>query len=84
MVIENLESFRLHNIPDAGFYIPNYISENEEKLYLSKIYTAPKSAWKTLSNRRLQNWGGEPHPKVKTKETFTLDISRNVISHSTR
>lgn len=65
MTLNNLELFQIPNFPNDGYYLPNYISESEEKLYLSKVYSAPKSAWKTLSNRRLQNWGGEPHPKVQ-------------------
>lgn len=56
---------------DDIFYIPNFISQDEERLLLEKvrqkaltsspniqIYTAPKPKWVQLKNRRLQNWGG--------------------------
>ena len=41
--------------------------EEEEQL-LKKINSAPKPKWTTLSNRRLQNWGGFPHPKLTVGE----------------
>ncbi|KAG2151020.1 uncharacterized protein EDB93DRAFT_1140681 [Suillus bovinus] len=43
----------------AAFYIPNFISEDEEQYLLRKIEDSPKQKWKTLNNRRLQLWGGE-------------------------
>ena len=33
-----------------------------------QVYSAPSSKWTQLSNRRLQNWGGTPHPKGMLKE----------------
>ncbi|KAL1540917.1 alpha-ketoglutarate-dependent dioxygenase alkB 6 [Salvia divinorum] len=44
-------------------YIPEYISPAEEDLLLKNIYQAPLSKWKTLKNRKLQNWGGVVHEK---------------------
>ncbi|KAG2130350.1 hypothetical protein DEU56DRAFT_467077 [Suillus clintonianus] len=43
----------------AIYYIPNFISEDEERYLLRKIEDSPKQKWKTLNNRRLQLWGGE-------------------------
>lgn len=45
------------------YYLPEFITEAEEKLLLHNIYSAPKPKWVVLSGRRLQNWGGLPHPK---------------------
>jgi len=41
------------------FYIPNFITEEEERYLLRKIAESPLPKWKKLPNRRLQIWGGE-------------------------
>ncbi|XP_021347351.1 alpha-ketoglutarate-dependent dioxygenase alkB homolog 6-like isoform X2 [Mizuhopecten yessoensis] len=35
---------------------------------MKNVYSAPKPKWTQLSNRRLQNWGGLPHPKGMVSE----------------
>uniref|UniRef100_A0A1D1XI67 Putative alpha-ketoglutarate-dependent dioxygenase ABH6 n=2 Tax=Anthurium amnicola TaxID=1678845 RepID=A0A1D1XI67_9ARAE len=45
------------------FYIPNFISTSEESQLLHNINGTPISKWKSLKNRRLQNWGGVVHEK---------------------
>ncbi|RWR75780.1 Oxoglutarate/iron-dependent dioxygenase [Cinnamomum micranthum f. kanehirae] len=59
---EPLKDFTVGSLPTL-FYIPNFISESEESQLLHQIYHAPKSKWKALKNRRLQNWGGVVHEK---------------------
>ncbi|KAH0580022.1 hypothetical protein H2248_002837 [Termitomyces sp. 'cryptogamus'] len=41
------------------FYIPDFITVDEEQYLLRKIAETPQSKWKQLANRRLQIWGGE-------------------------
>ncbi|KAJ8751391.1 hypothetical protein K2173_016591 [Erythroxylum novogranatense] len=58
----NLNKFKVGNLPSV-FYIPEFITRLEETQLLAKIYEAPLSKWKSLKNRRLQNWGGVVHEK---------------------
>lgn len=58
------------NGPPTVFYEPNFISEEEEKRLIESIYAAPKPKWQQLSRRRLQNWGGLPHPKGMIAESI--------------
>ncbi|TFK48225.1 hypothetical protein OE88DRAFT_1684881, partial [Heliocybe sulcata] len=44
---------------DAAFYIPNFVTQDEEAYLIRKIVEAPRHRWKQLANRRLQIWGGE-------------------------
>ncbi len=48
------------------FYIPNFISEDEERFLTEALLSAPKPKWKVLQNRRLQEWGGQVHAKNNT------------------
>ncbi|EFJ25952.1 hypothetical protein SELMODRAFT_98137 [Selaginella moellendorffii] len=43
---------------DSIFYIPDFITAAEQSFLLHQVNSAPSSKWKTLTNRRLQNWGG--------------------------
>lgn len=44
-------------VPPSIFYIPDFVTEDEEQFLLKQIYGVPKPKWTYLSNRRLQNWG---------------------------
>ena len=59
-----LDSFKLEKAPDTVFCIPNFVTEQEEENTLRNIHKVPKPKWRNLLNRRLQNWGGLPKPKV--------------------
>ncbi|XP_012077561.1 alpha-ketoglutarate-dependent dioxygenase alkB homolog 6 isoform X3 [Jatropha curcas] len=58
----NLSNFQVGHLPTV-IYKPEFITESEETHLLDKIYEAPASKWKSLKNRRLQNWGGVVHEK---------------------
>ncbi|KAK7417493.1 hypothetical protein QQZ08_011610 [Neonectria magnoliae] len=55
---------RIAALPQTAFYIPNFISEEEEQMILDRIAAAPKPRWKQLTHRRLQTW---PSDLVKNK-----------------
>lgn len=48
-----LAQFRIPELPEAGFYIPNFISENEEGYITREISKLPEKKWTVLSRRRL-------------------------------
>ncbi|KAL3873453.1 hypothetical protein ACJMK2_036568 [Sinanodonta woodiana] len=64
----DLNNFRVKAAPPTIFYIPNFITKDEEEYLWRQVYSAPKPKWTHLSNRRLQNWGGLPHPKGMVAE----------------
>lgn len=41
------------------YYIPDFVSEDEEAYMIRKITESPQQKWKVMPNRRLQTWGGE-------------------------
>jgi len=61
--IKNFEDYLLPKCPASAYYIPDFISVDEEDELCANIYDAPKPKWTNLKNRRLQNWGGLPQPK---------------------
>ncbi|XP_066516388.1 alpha-ketoglutarate-dependent dioxygenase alkB homolog 6 [Hoplias malabaricus] len=62
-VSEELEKYIVKDAPPTVYYVPDFITEAEEQYLLQQVYRAPKPKWTQLSGRRLQNWGGLPHPK---------------------
>lgn len=62
MVID-LEIFRVKNVPPTIYYIPNFITPEEESHIIKNVYSVPKPKWTCLSNRKLQDYGGVPHEK---------------------
>ncbi|XVE90734.1 hypothetical protein DITRI_Ditri20bG0101000 [Diplodiscus trichospermus] len=59
---EKLNDFIVGDLPTL-IYIPDFITDSEQAQLLNNIYQAPISKWKSLKNRRLQNWGGVVHEK---------------------
>ncbi|WPG98859.1 Hypothetical protein R9X50_00165700 [Acrodontium crateriforme] len=47
----DIEEYRIHDAPPTMYYIPDFISEDEEQHILSSI---PSNRWINLSHRRLQ------------------------------
>ncbi|CAH0052106.1 unnamed protein product [Clonostachys rhizophaga] len=55
----SLEHARIADLPESAFYLPNFISKDEEQALLSKIASVPRPRWKQLTHRRLQAWPSE-------------------------
>ncbi|XP_043223344.1 alpha-ketoglutarate-dependent dioxygenase alkB homolog 6-like isoform X2 [Amphibalanus amphitrite] len=49
--------------PATVHYVPEFVTEAEEQRLLELVYAAPRPRWTQLAHRRLQNWGGLPHPR---------------------
>ncbi|KAJ4361842.1 hypothetical protein N0V83_010783 [Neocucurbitaria cava] len=60
----SLEAFRIAGLPPDFFYIPNFVSVEEEASILGKI---PAQRWTHLTHRRLQ-----AHPSTLTKNNVLL------------
>ncbi|XP_012260840.2 alpha-ketoglutarate-dependent dioxygenase alkB homolog 6 [Athalia rosae] len=60
----------LPEVPPMVCYIPNFITPEEENEILQRINCTPLPKWTQLSHRRLQNWGGIPHPKGMIAEAI--------------
>ncbi|KAG6550699.1 hypothetical protein Mapa_007796 [Marchantia paleacea] len=48
---------------DTVFYIPGFLTCEEQDSLVRQVKSAPIAKWKSLKNRRLQNWGGVVHEK---------------------
>ncbi|KAJ3337438.1 Alpha-ketoglutarate-dependent dioxygenase alkB 6 [Gonapodya sp. JEL0774] len=69
-----LLNFRLSSpsidFPPEIFLIKNFISRDRSESLTAKINSVPKPKWKSLSNRRLQQWGGVPSTKGMLREAL--------------
>nr|CAB3221265.1 alpha-ketoglutarate-dependent dioxygenase alkB homolog 6-like [Phallusia mammillata] len=70
--MECLENHRVNNVPSTIYYIPDFITQENERYLESQVYGVAKTKWTNLSQRRLQNWGGHPHPKGMILEALPL------------
>ena len=70
----SLEKYKISQIPESIYCIPDFVSQNEEEFTLKKIYEAPKIKWTNLLNRRLQNWGGVPTEKVRKNKSTKYNL----------
>ncbi|XP_029335592.1 alpha-ketoglutarate-dependent dioxygenase alkB homolog 6 isoform X2 [Mus caroli] len=73
-----LEPFRVEQAPPLIYYVPDFISKEEEEYLLRQVFNAPKPKWTQLSGRKLQNWGGLPHPRGMVPERLPPWLQRYV------
>ncbi|KAK8124648.1 calpain [Apiospora kogelbergensis] len=55
----SLDDARIQDMPLAAYYIPNFLSADEERALLDKIVSVPRPRWTQLTHRRLQTWPSE-------------------------
>ncbi|RXK37414.1 hypothetical protein M231_05314 [Tremella mesenterica] len=52
------DHFRVKNIPPAAYYVPDFITRDEEGFLVKRLGETPQPKWKTMSSgRRLHYWG---------------------------
>jgi len=73
-----LDKHKLEKAPCTAYYIPNFITESDEVYLIDHISKTPSPRWTQLKNRRLQNWGGVPHPKGMIAEKIPDWLNRFV------
>ena len=74
-----LSDYQVNNIKKELkniYFLPNYITEQEENLLLSTIYNVPTRRWVQLQARRLQNWGGLP---PKSENEYMIEENLNPV-----
>ncbi|KAG0558732.1 hypothetical protein KC19_10G049600 [Ceratodon purpureus] len=69
-----LERFRVGSLPTV-YYVPDFVSATEEAALVQEVQGAPVAKWKTLKNRRLQNWGGVVHEKGLISQPIPVWLS---------
>ncbi|KAK0090224.1 hypothetical protein PV325_002294 [Microctonus aethiopoides] len=79
-MVENiLTPFNLiPKIPPSAYYIANFINDEDEQEIIKYVNNAPQPKWTQLSHRRLQNWGGIPHPKGMIAEEIPKWLKKYV------
>ena len=75
----DLSAHFVSSSPPSSYYVPDFINEAEETALLENVYNSPKPKWIQLSNRRLQNWGGLPHPKGMVAEKIPDWLNKYLI-----
>ncbi|XP_050595520.1 alpha-ketoglutarate-dependent dioxygenase alkB homolog 6 isoform X2 [Bombus affinis] len=68
-------------VPDLAIYIPNFITQEEEDEITKYVNNAPLPKWTQLTHRRLQNWGGTPHPRGMIVEEIPSAHSDGPLFH---
>uniref|UniRef100_A0A2K6TI27 AlkB homolog 6 n=1 Tax=Saimiri boliviensis boliviensis TaxID=39432 RepID=A0A2K6TI27_SAIBB len=71
-----LEPFRVEQAPPVIYYVPDFISKEEEEYLLRRVFNAPKPKWTQLSGRKLQNWGGSAMPGEQAQASCLLEEER--------
>ena len=51
----NFDNFKVEKCPSTAYYLPNFITEEEENVLLKHIYQAPKPKWTQLKSRHNSN-----------------------------
>eukprot|EP00088_Acartia_fossae_P068720 TRINITY_DN8776_c0_g1_i14.p1 TRINITY_DN8776_c0_g1~~TRINITY_DN8776_c0_g1_i14.p1 ORF type:complete len:245 (+),score=12.06 TRINITY_DN8776_c0_g1_i14:33-767(+) len=82
--VSDLARYRVTGVPDTVYYIPDFITREEESYLLNQIERSPAPRWTQLSNRRLQNYGGVPHKNGMISEKIPEWLQKNAVDKVNR
>lgn len=77
------EDFHSWQVPATAYYLPAFISEQEQQTILQHIDNTPKPKWTALSNRQLINYGGIPHKNGMIGEILPKWLQQQVTAVNT-
>ncbi|XP_031640857.1 alpha-ketoglutarate-dependent dioxygenase alkB homolog 6 [Contarinia nasturtii] len=76
--MDDFNRFKVKKCPPSVYYIPSFLSEEEEVSILKQIDNTPKPKWTQLCNRRLINYGGIPHKNGMIAEAMPSWLKETV------
>lgn len=62
------------------YYISSFLSRQDEEMILANVDNTPKPKWTQLSNRRVINYGGVPHPHGMIAEELPKWLKDKVVT----
>ena len=68
-----LEQFKVGDI-DSVFYVPNYVTEDEESAMLAQLKATPEALKSKLTKRLVQEWGCSMCPKCNQSFVFDANL----------
>lgn len=66
--------------PETVYYISSFLSRQDEEMILANVDNTPKPKWTQLSNRRVINYGGVPHPNGMIAEELPKWLKDKVVT----
>lgn len=66
--------------PETVYYISSFLSRQDEEMILANVDNTPKPKWTQLSNRRVINYGGVPHPHGMIAEELPKWLKDKVVT----
>ncbi|KAG0349236.1 Alpha-ketoglutarate-dependent dioxygenase alkB 6 [Podila humilis] len=79
-----IDNVKLAGAPDYIYYLPDFISAEEEQSLIDKVLTAPKPKWVHLKNRRrliIDHWGPIFY-YINDIQLCTMDHVGGVVMHN--
>lgn len=80
IIFSKFQSIVSLQCPSTCYYISSFLSQKDEELIISQVDNTPKPKWTQLSNRRVINYGGVPHPNGMIAEDIPKWLKDRVVT----